>query len=247
MAKLELIARSGLFSLGSAISTLLIAPIVIAPVPLAFERRYALAKLWSRFNIWWLRKTCKISYRISGEHYLPTHPVIVLAKHQSSWETLFLHQYLPPIAWVVKRELLWIPFFGWGLAALKPIAIDRNSKTAIHQVLEQGKARLDDGQWVLLFPEGTRTAPGQRKRYHTGGAQLAARSNYPVLPIAHNAGLFWPRRSFIKYPGTVQVVIGPLIESAGRTANEINRQVETWIETTMDRISVRQVSAGIVE
>ena len=134
---------------------------------------------------------------------------------------------------VLKRELLWLPFFGWALALLRPIAINRESGTsAVKQVIRQGVKHLRQGQWVLIFPEGTRTSPGVRKRYGVGGAVLATHSQYPVLPVALNAGEFWPRRGFLKYPGTVQVVFGPLIESAGHSAQELNQKVEDWIEGT---------------
>jgi 1-acyl-sn-glycerol-3-phosphate acyltransferase len=144
---------------------------------------------------------------------------------------------LQPTAWVVKRELLWLPFFGWALKLLRPIAIDRRAgSSAVKQVIRQGIEHLRRGQWILIFPEGTRTAPGVRKRYGMGGAVLAARSRYPILPVAHNAGEFWPRRGFLKRPGTVQVVFGPLIASEGRSPQELNWMTETWIETTMTRI-----------
>ena len=224
-----------------SVSTGLIAPLVIISFPLSFAWRYQLTRYWSRFNIWWLEKTCKLGYEINGLENLPSGPVIVLAKHQSSWETIFLHQLLPPLAWVVKRELLWIPFFGWALALVDPIAIDRKaSSAAAKQILEKGKAHLDKGQWVLLFPEGTRTAPGERKRYGAGGARLAAHTGYPILPIAHNAGEFWPRRSFIKRPGTIKVSIGPQIDSTGRSVQEIISLTENWIEGAMQAIKVAQ-------
>ena len=175
---------------------------------------------------------------------MPDHAVIVLAKHQSTWETIFFHWYLPPLAWVLKRELLWLPLFGWALATLEPIAINRKSSSeAMRQLFEQGKACLDKGRWVMIFPEGTRTAPGHRRRYKLGGARLAANTGYPVLPIAHNAGEFWRRRSLIKYPGTIQVVIGPLIETKGLSPQEINDKTEQWIENTMQKISAVPAAA----
>ncbi len=230
-------ARSLLFSLGMLLSTGGCGLAIILGFALPFARRYRLSQFWSRFNIWWLRVTCRIDYRVSGTEHIPDRPVIVMAKHQSTWETLFLNQYLPPMAWVVKRELLWLPFFGWALKLLRPIAIDRQAGTsAVKQVIRQGIEHLRQGQWVLVFPEGTRTAPGVRKRYGMGGAVLATHSRYPILPVAHNAGEFWPRRGFLKRPGTVQVIFGPLIDSEGRSPQEIGRLAEAWIETTMTRI-----------
>jgi len=205
---------------------------------LPFEKRYHLSQQWSRFVIWWLKETCGINYRVQGIEHIPKEPVVILAKHQSTWETLFLHQFLPPLAIVVKRELLWLPFFGWGLAMLEPIKINRKQgSVAMRQVLKQGKTLLEKGRGVLIFPEGTRTKPEERKPYNIGGAMLAVHSEKSVLPIAHNAGKFWPRKGFIKRPGTVQVTIGNVIESKNLKANELNKLVEQWIEDTMTRIT----------
>lgn len=238
LRRASLTVRALLFYLGLGVSTAIIGPLVVLAWPLPFERRYALTQLWTGFNIRWLTLTCGVRYRISGLEHLPGRPVIVLSKHQSTWETLFLNWRLPPVAWVLKRELLWLPVFGWALAALEPIAINRKaSSEAVAQILEQGKRHLDRGRWVLLFPEGTRSAPGKKLRYKLGGARLAAHTGYPVLPVAHNAGEFWRRRGLIKKPGTIDVVFGPLIHTEGLTAQQINACTEQWIETTMSRIS----------
>lgn len=238
LAKLARVPRSLLFSFGMIASIGICAPLVVVGFFLPFVQRYRISQLWTRFNVWWLRVTCRIDYRLSGVEHVPDRPVIVMAKHQSTWETLFLHQYLPPVAWVIKRELLWLPLFGWALALLRPIAINRRAGTsAVKQVIRKGVEHLRQGQWVLIFPEGTRTPPGTRKRYGLGGAVLAAHSGHPILPVALNAGEFWPRGGFLKRPGTVHVVFGPLIESAGRSPQELNRQVEDWIESTVARIS----------
>jgi len=236
-AHFELFARSLIFFIGMTISTVIWGPLVVLSFPLTFTRRYRISQQWSRFNIWWLKKTCRLDYRLEGLENLPTRPVVVLAKHQSTWETLFLHQFLPPLSWVVKRELLWIPFFGWALALIRPIAINRaTTAAAMKQVLKQGKDRLENGQWVLIFPEGTRMTPGTRGHYHGGGALLATRGGYPILPLTHNAGTYWPRHGFIKYPGTVRLVFGPLIDGQGKTAKKINMQAEEWIETISAQI-----------
>ena len=230
--------RAMLFYAGMTIATVLIAPLVIVCIPLGFHRLYAMTKWWTGFNTWWLTVTCGVNYEVHGAENMPDHAVVVLAKHQSTWETIFLHWYLPPLAWVLKRELLWLPLFGWALATLQPIAINRKSSSeAMRQLFEQGKESLDKGHWVMIFPEGTRTAPGQRQRYKPGGARLAAKTGYPILPIAHNAGEYWRRRGLIKHLGTIQVVIGTLIETKGRSAQELNNQVEDWIETTVAKIS----------
>lgn len=231
---LILLARSLLFSLGMALSTGIWGLVMTLSAPLPFVWRYRLSQQWTRFNVWWLRVTCRIDYQLSGTEHLPDRPVVVMAKHQSTWETLFLHQFLPPVAWVVKRELLWVPFFGWGLALLRPIAIDRQSgAAAVRQVIRKGIAHLRQGQWVLIFPEGTRTAPGARQRYGLGGAVLAAHSGCPILPVALNSGEFWPRGRFLKQPGTIQVVFGPLLESDDRSPQDLIQEVEEWIEGTV--------------
>ena len=233
-----LLGRSLLFAVGMIAATGVVALALVLSFAQPFPRRYRISRYWSRFNLWWLRVTCRIDYQISGIEHIPDQPVIVMAKHQSTWETIFLHQYLPPVAWVIKRELLWLPFFGWGLALLRPIAINRRAgASAVKQVIRQGVEHLRQGQWVLIFPEGTRVAPGIRKRYGMGGAVLAAHSGHPILPIALNAGEFWPRGCFLKRPGTVRVVFGPLINSEGRSAQDLNQRVEHWIETTMQEIS----------
>lgn len=235
--KAGLFIRSLVFFMGLVLSVLIWGPTVALTFPLPFERRYRAAQYWSRFVIRWLRITCRIDYRVSGLENIPKTPAVLLVKHQSTWETIFLHQFLPPLTWVVKRELLWMPCFGWALAQMDPIAIHRKTAaSALKEVARKGEQRLVRGRWVLIFPEGTRTAPGEHRAYGASGALLAVNSGYPVLPVAHNAGEFWPRRGFLKYPGTVQVVFGPLLPSRGRKAKELNALVESWIESAMARI-----------
>ncbi|HLS87465.1 MAG TPA: lysophospholipid acyltransferase family protein, partial [Burkholderiales bacterium] len=162
---------------------------------------------------------------------------VILSKHQSAWETLAFQLFFPPQVHVLKRELLWIPFFGWGLALMSPIAIDRaRGVAALRQIARRGRKRLAQGFWVVVFPEGTRVPPGERRPYQLGGAWLAADSGAPVVPVAHNAGLFWPRNAFVKRPGTVTVRIGPTIDPAGRDAQTINRLAEEWIEKEQARL-----------
>ncbi|MBV5310086.1 lysophospholipid acyltransferase family protein [Chromatium okenii] len=194
-----------------------------------------LANTWGRFNLRALRIICQLDYRIQGLENLPKTNVIVLAKHQSTWETVAIRALLPSEqSWVLKQELMGVPFFGWAMRQLQPIAIDRRAgRRAVMQVIHDGQQRLDAGRWVIVFPEGTRVAPNTRRPYAIGGALLAERSGYPVLPMAHNAGYFWGRRSFIKRPGTIDLVIGQLVDSKGRKAAELNAEVEEWIETTV--------------
>jgi 1-acyl-sn-glycerol-3-phosphate acyltransferase len=156
---------------------------------------------------------------------------VILANHQSAWETMAFQLFFPPQVHVLKRELLWIPFFGWGLALMSPIAIDRRrGHSALRFMAKRGAQRLAQGFWVVVFPEGTRVRPGEKRAYQIGGAWLAAASGAPVVPVAHNAGALWPRYAFLKRPGTITVRIGPPIDSSGRDPATINRLAKTWIE-----------------
>ncbi|MBI5461968.1 MAG: 1-acyl-sn-glycerol-3-phosphate acyltransferase [Gammaproteobacteria bacterium] len=232
------LVRSSVFSVVFVTTIPLFALLTLLCFPFPFKVRYAVASRWALLNLWWLKRSCGLGYRVSGAEHIPRETAIIFSKHQSTWETLALQAIFPPQVWVMKRELLRIPFFGWALAMLGSIAIDRKAgRKAIDQLITQGRQRLDDGRWVVVFPEGTRIAPGQRGRYRIGGAVLAEHSGHPIVPVAHNAGEFWPRKGFIKRPGEIQVVIGPPIQSQGRAAAEILKEAETWIEDTMARIS----------
>lgn len=201
--------------------------------------RYKMATLWTRLAIWSARVICGISYRIEGWENLPDGPAILLPKHQSAWETLWLPSVMPRrLSFVYKRELHWVPFFGWGLATLGMINIDRSKgQDAFEQVVQQGGGHLRDGWWIVIFPEGTRTPPGSTRRYKSGGARLAVRTNTPVVPIAHNSGECWPRKAFIKKPGTITISIGKPIAPDGKTAEELAALVESSIETEMRRLA----------
>jgi len=232
-----LFLRSLLFYLGMWLVTI---PAMLAPLlyPLPPLRRYAVLSLWSKAVLWWLRVTCNVRFEVEGREHLPARPAVVLAKHQSTWETLAFQSIFPAQTWVLKRELLHIPLFGWGLAMCSPVAIDRAAgREALRQVIDQGKERLAQGFWLIIFPEGTRVAPGTKGRYAVGGAMLAEKAGAPVVPVAHNGGEHWPKGRFLKLPGTIRVVIGPVIEPAGRSAGEINAQAENWIEAQMARIT----------
>lgn len=231
--------RSALFLFGQTLSTVLFALGAVATVPLGFFGRYRFISQWARFNIWWLRVTCNLDYVVEGRENIPSTPVVVLCKHQSAWETLALQLVLPPQVWLLKKELLRIPFFGWGLAMLDPIAIDRSQgRKALQQLVTQGKQRLDSGRWVVIFPEGTRVVAGKHGDFHMGGAKLASDTGYPILPIAHNAGYYWPKNSFLKRPGTVRMVIGPLIETKAKSTKEANAQAQSWITSVSDQLAV---------
>lgn len=213
------------------------ATLMLPTIVLPFAVRYRLVSGWARFQVFMLKCLCRLDYRVEGREHLPGGAAIILSKHQSAWETIAFQEIFPAQTWVLKRELMWIPLFGWALALLRPIAIDRGAgRRAIEQVIEQGRERLQSGIWVVVFPEGTRVAPGARKRHGIGGAVLAAETGYPVVPVAHNAGSFWPRRGFHKRPGTVRVVVGPVIDPHGKTAEDIRRLAEEWIEGRMPEL-----------
>ncbi|MGR9086244.1 MAG: lysophospholipid acyltransferase family protein [Gammaproteobacteria bacterium] len=234
-SRLGIYLGSTLLFVGMVGSLLVVAPLTLICLVCPFAVRYRVAGLWVRFVLWLARICCGIHYRIEGlEHIDPGSPAIVLSKHQSAWETIAYRHFLPMHSVLLKRSLLWLPFWGWAMATLKPIAIDRtHQRAALRTLLEKGQAYLNEGLWIVIFPEGTRTAPGEIKKFNAGGALLAQQSGCPVIPIAHNAGLYWPRYSFLKYPGTIRVKVGPMIESKGRKAQEINSEAEAWIARAM--------------
>lgn len=225
------VLRSLIFMVLQVVLTTLFSLLALLTFPFTPLTRYRLISSYARTMIWLLKVVCGIRYEVRGIENIPAEPCVVLCKHQSAWETLALQFIFPPQAWVLKRELLWIPFFGWGLAMTSPIAINRSDgKGAVKQLLKQGKQRLAQGFCVVVFPEGTRIPFGQRGKYKIGGALLAASSGSPVVPVAHNAGRLWGRNSFIKRPGLVTMSIGQPIVTTGIKADEINSRTETWIE-----------------
>jgi 1-acyl-sn-glycerol-3-phosphate acyltransferase len=211
---------------------------VIACSFLPFRKRFVLARVWGLVLLWALKWTCRLDYRIEGQENIPAGNHIALWKHSSSWETIAMAVVFPRQVWVLKRELLWIPVVGWGIRQLHAIAIDRKSgHSAVGQVVEQGKQRLDEGDWIIIFPEGTRMPHGQTRKYGVSGTLLALERDRLIVPVAHNAGSYWPRRGLMKKPGTVRVVIGRPIAPAGRDVREINREVQEWIESTVGRLT----------
>ena len=196
-----------------------------------FNTRWKIGHIWCAIISWITKVSCGLTFEVEGmENIDPNQPVVFLSNHQSAWETLALRYILPPHSVVIKKELLYFPIWGWSLLTLKSIVIDRKKQRAsLRALLEQGTRYLNEGLSVLIFPEGTRTAPKELKSFSIGGAMLAHKSGYPVIPVAHNAGDFWPRYSFFKYPGVIKVKIGTAIESKGRKATEINSEAENWI------------------
>jgi 1-acyl-sn-glycerol-3-phosphate acyltransferase len=230
--------RSALFLAGALALTAIFG--ILVPLGRVLGKRppFVVARTYAKLMLAWIEASLGIRSDVRGWENVPAGPAIVMSKHQSAWETIFLEARLPDQCWIVKRELLWLPFVGWGLMAIRCIAIDRSSgTTAREQVVQQGRQRLQEGHWVTIFPEGTRVAPGKRGRYGIGGAILGTRTGAPILPIAHNAGELWPRNSFRKRAGCVKVVVGPLIRTEGRDAISVNQEVERWIEERMREIS----------
>jgi 1-acyl-sn-glycerol-3-phosphate acyltransferase len=236
--------RSALFYLGYSLLT-----VFFSLTGILFFSRASLLKRelylgnWNFSVMWWLRVTCGVRVEIIGEDNLPAGPCVILAKHQSQWETFYLQVMKRPVVTVLKKELLKVPFFGWGLALMEPIGIDRGDpKKALRYIQEEGVRRLQKGQSVIIFPEGTRTPPGQVGTYARSGAELAIRAQVPIVPIAHNAGHCWPAKKFLKYPGTIRMVIGAPIDTAGGTSRELTEQVKAWIEGEQERLEAARVS-----
>lgn len=237
-SQFNLFIRSLIFSIYSVTSLCLYSFVMMFTFILPVKKRYVAIRAYLRAYVWVLAKVCHIDYVVHGLENIPKdRNGVFMSKHQSTWETFYLPIIFHDAVAIAKRELLWIPFFGWSFAASQPITINRNNKSsAMQQIITKGKKRLDQGRWIMVFPEGTRVAPGEVGHYKLGGARLAVATGYPVVPVAHNAGCFWPRRRFIKQPGTIQVVIGPIIETRDRSAEEVLELAKQWIESTMQRI-----------
>ncbi len=237
MSQIAAFSRSVIFFVIQAALTVVWSILSLLTFPFPALVRYRIITTWSRLVVWLASALCGVRYQVVGLDNLPKQASIVLAKHQSAWETLAFEVFLPPQVWVLRRSLLRVPFFGWGLAMMNPIAIDRASGiTALKQTLEQGRDRLRQGFWIVIFPEGTRIAPGARGRYHVGGAWLAIQTGAPVVPIAHNAGYLWGKNAFVKHPGRITVSIGEPIAPDGMKAEELSRRVEDWIENEIARL-----------
>lgn len=234
--------RSTLFMTYAIVWSVLSAPLVVIAGPLlGGVWAYRFGRVWRLGTQWGVENLLGIRPQVIGRENMPDEACVIMAKHQSAWETMTLQDCVPDDAFcvfVLKQELLKVPFVGWGLAAMKMISIDRNAgKNALDQVVTQGRERLKQGYYVIIFPEGTRVAPGEKRRYKPGGAYLATHVGCKVVPIAHNAGEFWPRQAFLKKPGTVTISIGPAFDATDMSEMEVNQRVEDWIEAEMRRIS----------
>jgi 1-acyl-sn-glycerol-3-phosphate acyltransferase len=212
---------------------------------LPYSAQFAIARTWARILLWVLERLCGLKYVVEGRERIPAGNHIVMSNHTSAWETVAQFLIFPPQVWVLKRELLWIPFVGWGLKLLRPIAINRGEgHRAVNQVIDQGKVRLRDGLWIIIFPEGTRVIAGETRKFGVSGALLAIASGKSVVPLSHNAGKFWARRGFLKRPGTIRVVIGEPIESAGKNPRVLNEEVRQSIEAGLARIAAEAARAA---
>jgi 1-acyl-sn-glycerol-3-phosphate acyltransferase len=234
-----LFLRSLLFNIIYVVSVTLFATPVALFAPFNRHLGYMIAVAWARMIFWCLKHICGIDWELQGRENIPAEPAIAYWKHQSAWETLAQLMVFPTQSWVLKRELMWIPIIGQALLAIEPIAINRKSgHTAVNQVLNMGSHRLQqENLWVMIFPEGTRMPPGCTRRYGISGALLAEKTGRPIVPVAHNAGNFWRRNAFLKYPGTVQVRIGKPVYPHGVKPEDMNREVQAWIEAQMKEIS----------
>jgi len=239
--KFWLVIRSTFFWLFFLPPTLITAILVSSIFFLPAKFSVALLKLWINYSLALLRYFCGLKYQVEGMENIPDKGFILMSKHSSTWETIALQKFFDPLVWVVKRELTRVPFFGWSLIVLKAIALDRGTGSkAIKQLVRESRQRMDQGLILMMFPEGTRVLPMQHKPFKIGGAIVSHKTGYAVLPIAHNAGEFWPRHSWIKWPGTIRLVIGKPIEPEDKKSDQIIKEVEEWITTTCNEISDRQ-------
>ncbi|EQD60639.1 Phospholipid/glycerol acyltransferase [mine drainage metagenome] len=236
-----LILRSCTFTALMAISVVFFAGLVLATLGLPrLERwRFNIGDGCCRFELWLLEKICGLRYVLEGTAHLPRSGGILFWRHESAWETFLSFTLSARPTWVLKRELYWIPVIGWAIAALRPIAIDRGARRrAVNQILQKGPIQISQGRTLNFFPEGTRLAPCERRRYGLSGALLAKKLNCPVVPVAHNAGSFWRRRGWIKRPGVIQVRIGAPIDVNGRSPEAFNAAVQRWIEEALATMRV---------
>jgi len=231
--------RSLLFLLGMALLTIIFGFLCLFTVLIPYRIRYRFITWWSSCNLWWLRMTCNLKYTITGKENIPEQACIVMSNHQSTWETLAIGPAFPPLTWVIKKELFYIPVFGWGIALTQPIALDRKAgRKAVDQLIDKGVEKTSQGRSILIFPEGTRTPPGTKRKFKIGGFLLAEKAGVPIIPVAHNSGNYWARKQLTKKPGTIQMVIGEAIATQGKTAEQIKQEVYEWICEKRDDIEL---------
>jgi 1-acyl-sn-glycerol-3-phosphate acyltransferase len=237
--------RSALYQLILVAVVIPYCGLVLCTAPLPRMARWRVIAGWPQFAFWLSRHLLRIDYEVHGREHIPPEPCVVLSKHQSAWETIAYTTIFPPHVYVIKRELLWLPFLGWGLGLMSPIALNRSTrKVALQRMIQLGGERLKQGFSIMVYPEGTRIPAGRRGHYKLGGAVVAVNNGALALPVAHNAGLVWPRNSFAKHPGKVTVVIGPPIAADGLTAEQVMRRAEEWIEGEMERLTPPEPEPG---
>jgi len=230
--------RSLIFTIYMMVSACVFGLLMAICFWLPYRAQFNIARTWARILFWLLDKICGLTFVVEGRERIPSGNHIVMSNHTSAWETVAQFLIFPPQVWVLKRELLWIPFIGWGLKLLRPISINRGAgHRAVTQVVDQGKARLADGLWIIIFPEGTRVVGGEKRKYGVGGALLATSANKLVVPLSHNAGDFWVRRGILKKRGTVRVIIGEPINAAGKDPRRLNEEVRQSIDAGLARIA----------
>jgi len=233
--------RSLIYTVMLFLTTAFFAVLVIVLMWLPPARLYAIPRTWARMNLWLLKTLCGLDYRIEGAEHLPDVPFISMWKHSSTWETIAQMLLVPRASWLLKREILWVPLLGWAIARFKPIAIDRKAGgTAVNQVVTQGRERLGEGLGVIIYPEGTRVAPGETRKFGMSGALLASQSGAPLVPIAHDSGYYWRRRGLLKRPGTIRVVIGPPLDPRGLEPREITERAKAWVDSTVAQLARQQ-------
>jgi len=230
LRRVILTLRSGLFYLGYVLITVALSTSFILLFPLLkTSGRHSIAAAWCRSILRWLKLSCGISYSVEGAEHLNRWPAVYLANHQSSFEAILFYQLIYPVSPILKRELLQIPFWGWALRLLKPVAIDRSKpREAARSLMAQGEAMLKGGNSIIIFPEGSRSEPGVVGTYSRGGTALAAAAQVPIVPIVHNSGYAWPSRRFIKVPGVVSIKIGDPIHVTDRSVKNLTYDVEQW-------------------
>jgi len=234
--------RSIIFLLGMVISTCLwVIPCIVARL-FPYKICFSIVSSWCTFNVHWLRLTCGINYEITGLENIPEQACVIMSNHQSTWETLAYPSIFPTLTWVIKRELLFVPLFGWGIASTQPIALNRKQgKKAFQQLIKDGKEKLNLGRFIIIFPEGTRIPYGEERELKIGGFVLAKKSKTHILPVAHDAGRLWPRRGFIKTPGTIHLHIGKPIPTDGISTEELRQQYSQWLNATREEIKSKVV------
>lgn len=227
-----LFLRSSLFLIASQIVLIFVVLLLLLIFYSPFKYRYKIGSLWGKFNTWWLGVVCGIRLKVIGQENIPKKPCVIVSNHQSTWETFAFQKIFPQQTWVLKKELLWIPIFGWGLALLKPIIINRGKKLqALKKIVKQGVERIKEDIFVVIFPEGTRQPYGKLGQYQKGGISIAKKGLCDIVPVYHNAGKLWPKGSFIKHAGTITVVVGKPINVKDKSTTTLIKEVKDWTET----------------